>query len=85
MFMMSFFEIPKDVLKKLDYYRSRFFWKGDNERKYRLAKWNILCRPKAQGGLGITDLYIKSKCLLSKWIFKLLNEEGIWQTLLRNL
>jgi hypothetical protein len=84
MFMMSFFEIPKDVLKKLDY-RSRFFWQGNNEkRKYRLAKWNILCRPKDQGGLGITDIYIKNKCLLSKWIFKLLNEEGIWQTLLRN-
>ena len=26
MFMMSFFEILKGVLKKLDQYRSRFFW-----------------------------------------------------------
>jgi hypothetical protein len=26
MFMMSFFRIPKCVLEKLDYYRSRFFW-----------------------------------------------------------
>jgi hypothetical protein len=25
MFMMSFFRIPKGVLEKLDYYRSRFF------------------------------------------------------------
>ena len=25
MFMMSFFRIPKGVLRKLDYYRSRFF------------------------------------------------------------
>jgi hypothetical protein len=25
MFMMSFFRIPKVVLEKLDYYRSRFF------------------------------------------------------------
>jgi hypothetical protein len=25
MFMLSFFEVPKGVLKKLDYYRSRFF------------------------------------------------------------
>ena len=24
MFMMSFFEIPRGVLKKLDYFRSRF-------------------------------------------------------------
>jgi hypothetical protein len=26
MFMLSFFRIPKGILKKLDYYRSRFFW-----------------------------------------------------------
>ena len=26
MFMMSFFEIPRGVSKKLDYFRSRFFW-----------------------------------------------------------
>ena len=25
MFMMSFFEVPKGVLKKIDYFRSRFF------------------------------------------------------------
>jgi hypothetical protein len=43
-----------------------------------------LCRPKDQGGLGIIDLWIQNKCLISKWLFKLLNEEGIWQTLLRN-
>ncbi|KAJ1290602.1 hypothetical protein BS78_02G256700 [Paspalum vaginatum] len=39
MYMMSFFSLPKGVLKKLDYFRSRFFWQGDeNKRKYRLAK-----------------------------------------------
>jgi hypothetical protein len=26
MFMMSFFEIPRGVLERLDYFRSRFFW-----------------------------------------------------------
>jgi len=33
MFMMSFFEIPKEVLKKLDQYRSRFFWQGYKDKK----------------------------------------------------
>jgi hypothetical protein len=56
MFMMSFFEIPKGVLKKLDQFRSRFFWQGSNKKyKYRLARWGILCRPKDQGGLEILD------------------------------
>ena len=39
MYMMSFFEIPKGVHKKLDYFRSRFFWQSDeHKRKYHLAK-----------------------------------------------
>ena len=85
MFMMSFFEIPKGVLKKLDQYRSRSFWQGGlDKKKYRLAKWDILCCPKDQGGLGVIDLKIQNKCLLSKWIVNLLNREGTWQSLLRN-
>ena len=50
LYMLSFFQIPKGVLRRLDYFRSRFFWQGDNEKKkYRLAKWSVLCRPKDQG------------------------------------
>lgn len=37
-FMMSFFEIPKRVLIKLDFYRSRFYWQGGKDKKkYRLV------------------------------------------------
>jgi hypothetical protein len=44
MYMMSLFEIPTGVRKKLDYFHSRFFWQSDeHKRKYRLAKWDILC------------------------------------------
>ena len=85
MYMMSFFSLPKGVLKKLDYFRSRFFWQGnENKRKYRLAKWNILCQPQDQGGLGILDLNMMNTALLSKWLYKLLTSDGMWQQLLRN-
>jgi hypothetical protein len=30
--MISFFIFPKGILRKLDYYRSRFFWQGDSEK-----------------------------------------------------
>ena len=67
MFMLSFIEIPKGVRKRLDFFRSRFFWQSnDTKKKYRLTKWNIVCRPKDQGGLGIEVLELKNQCLLSK-------------------
>jgi hypothetical protein len=34
--------------------------------------------------LGIEVLEIKNRCLLTKWLFKLLNEEGVWQEILKN-
>ena len=84
MYMISFFQLPKGVLHQLDYFRSRFFWPGDNEKeKYRLAKWDVVCRPKDHGDLGIHDLKVKNRALLGKWWFRLLTEDGEWQTLLR--
>jgi hypothetical protein len=82
--MISFFLLPKGVLHKLDYYRSRFFWQGDTEKKkYRLAKWSVVCSPKDQGGLGIHNLEVKNSSLLGRWLFKLLTEEDMWQTILK--
>ena len=85
MFMMSFFELPRGVLEKIDCFRSRFYWQNDqHERKYRLVKWNLICQPKLRGGLGVQNLDIQNKCLMSKWLFKLCNEDGLWRQLLQN-
>jgi hypothetical protein len=84
-FMLSFFEVLKGVLEKIDYFRFRFFWQHDSQKKkYRLTKWSIMCQPKDQGGLEIQNLEIQYECLLSKWLFKLINEDDLWQRILRN-
>jgi hypothetical protein len=56
----------------------------EHKKKYRLTKWNIICRPRDQGGLGTEVLELKNKSLLSKWIFNIFNEEGVWQELPHN-
>jgi hypothetical protein len=82
--MISFFQLPKRVLHRLDYFRSRFFWQWDIEKKkYRLTKWSVVCPPKDQGGLGVHDLEVKNMALLGKWLARLLTEDGVWQQLLR--
>jgi hypothetical protein len=48
-----------------------------------LARWSILRKPKSVGGLGIIDLEVQNKCLLRKWLLKLLNEDGLWQEILK--
>ena len=33
LFIFSFFEVSREVLKKLDFYRSRFFWQSNEHKK----------------------------------------------------
>ena len=42
-----------------------FFTSDENKPKYRLAKWDIVCKTKDQGGWGIENLEVKNKCLLT--------------------
>lgn len=35
------------------------------------------------GGLGVHDIENQNQYLLIKWLFKLIDEEGLWQDLLR--
>jgi hypothetical protein len=39
LFMLSFFEVLRGVLEKIEYFRSSFFWQNDeHKKKYRLAR-----------------------------------------------
>jgi hypothetical protein len=49
-----------------------------------LTKWEVVCKPKDQGGLGVLNLDVHNKCLLSKCLFKLVNGDGVWQQMIRN-
>jgi hypothetical protein len=82
--MFSSFKIPEGTVYysiiKLEYYKSRFFLQRDGDKKkYRLAKWSIIYRHKEHRGLGILDLEIENKIFLSKWLYKLINEERACQ------
>lgn len=52
--------------------------------KYRLPRWHIVCQPKSIGGLGVSNLAVKNIFLINKWLYKLLNEDRMWQQILKN-
>jgi hypothetical protein len=62
--LCSFFEVTRGALKKIEYDTLSFFGSMTNtKKKYRLAKWSILCQPKEQGGLGIQNIDMQNGCL----------------------
>jgi hypothetical protein len=58
--MICFFLLPKGVLQKLDYYRSRFFWQGDNKKK-KISIVKMECRLLSQRSGGPWYLGLRGK------------------------
>lgn len=69
----------------MDSIRSNFLWQGAEGRfRYHMAKWEMVSRPKDQGGLSIIHTRTMNDCLLVKWIWKILQEpKDLWFKLLK--
>lgn len=81
---MSLYLFPQTTVNTRDKQRRTLFWQGGGQkRKYHLVKWEVICKDKKKGGLGIKDIRRMNISLLCKWWWKLDNETGLWQDLVK--
>ena len=67
-YYLSLFKMPKRVAKEINRLQRRFLWSGSSEKRFSaLVKWEVVQRPKKQGGLGVGDPLIRNAALLFKW------------------
>ncbi|PNX71762.1 cysteine-rich receptor-like protein kinase, partial [Trifolium pratense] len=85
LYFFSFFKAPKCILKQLVRIQRNFLWGGgSDDKKLCWVKWDQICLPKEEGGLGIKNLELFNVALLSKWKWRFLTEgEAVWSELLR--
>jgi hypothetical protein len=75
LYCMGFYWLQDGIHKKMDAIRANFLWQGaEGKFRYHMAKWEMMSRPKDQGGVGIFNTRIMNDCLLVKWIWKILCE-----------
>lgn len=66
-YVMSCFELHKQLCNDIHQCMARFWWgaKGD-EKKIHWVAWERLCVPKTEGGLGFRDMNVFNRALLAK-------------------
>jgi hypothetical protein len=92
MFAMSCLKIAIIIFVHFEKCGRQFLWakKDTTVQGKCLAKWDLVCRSKDQGGLGVLNLRLHNKALLIKNLHKFYNHHDIpwvnliWQAYYRN-
>jgi hypothetical protein len=74
-------KMPVKVWKEVVKIQRDFLW-GGLSKKTRICwvRWNDICKPKKEAGLGIKDLRMVNISLLTKWRWKLLSHQSeVWK------
>jgi hypothetical protein len=66
-YTIGFYLLPGECHKKMNSVRSKFFWRGVEDKfKYHMVIWDVVCRPREFGGLGILNTQVLNDCMMAK-------------------
>lgn len=76
----SVFILPKAVSDDIERIIRGFLWcQGEYKRGKAKVRWNEVCKPKKQGGLGFKDLYTWNVALMAKHVWNVASDkQSVW-------
>lgn len=71
---MCTLKLPKATIESIDKFKKNCLWRGSdiNAKGYNLVAWDIVTKPKDEGGLGVKNLFLHNDALLIKHLHKVL-------------
>ena len=73
-YSMSCFKLPKGLIKDIEVMIRKFWWGYNNDtRKIHWVKWEHLCSPKEDGGMGFKEIEKFNEALLAKQVWHMMN------------
>jgi hypothetical protein len=68
----------------LNLYLKNFWEGGEDHKKMAWIKWDTICLPKEDEGLGVRRVGAFNLSLLGKWCWRMLvDKEGLWYRVLK--
>ncbi|KAL4290818.1 hypothetical protein GQ457_14G021830 [Hibiscus cannabinus] len=68
---MGLFIVPKGVIATIDRIRWAFLWGGVAlQMKFAWVRWEVVCRPRQFGGLGVVDFRVRNLAMIAKWAWR---------------
>ena len=79
-------QLPSGIVKEMDRVLRKCLWRGNSDTpKQSLAAWDMLCKPKGVGGVGIINFPKQNNALLLKHLHKFYNMAEVpWVSLVWN-
>ena len=86
-YFISLFKILASVATKIERLQRDFLWSGVREGKRdHLVSWDVVCNPKAKGGLGFGKISLRNLALLGKWLWRYLREGStLWHQVILSI
>jgi hypothetical protein len=83
-FWMSLEALPRTILNRIRKLMFHFLWNGHSEaQKYHLCRWEILSRPKKNGGWGFHNLPLFNLALNAITLWRVLTQSSLWQKVIK--